>query len=101
MPAPCDLSRTQLDILSVLAESSRTGADVAAELNDQYADPPHHSTVYYHLSELSDDDLITQQSDHCSSRSVAYQLTRDGRALIREYATGLAVRIQTGELRDR
>jgi len=93
----CDLTRVQLDALSVLAERHRTGADIIRELEAQYDSAPHSSTVYHHLDSLVADDLITKESSGGSGRANRYRITDDGESAIREYVTALAVRVQTGE----
>lgn len=98
MPNPCDLRRGELDILSILVERSRCGADVYRELCDQYADSPNRSTVYNRLDGLSDDGLVEKRSRPGDARSKVYHATEAGKGVIRKYAADITVRVQSGEM---
>lgn len=97
MVSACDLTRVQLDALSVLAERHRTGADIIRELEAQYDSAPHPSTVYHHLDSLVDDDLVRKEESGGSGRANRYRITDAGEGVVREYVAALAVRVQTGE----
>lgn len=101
MVVPYDLHRMQLDVLSVLAERSHTGAGVVRELNDQYDKPPHRSTVYHHLGTLVEHGLVEEQDDGGDDRAKDFYITPEGEEVIRQYAADLTVRVQTGELTRR
>lgn len=97
MVAPSDLTRIQLDILSVLAEGSRIGADVRRELDADYETAVSRRVVYTHLSTLTEKGLVRQQPAAGSDRATEYSLTDTGRHLIREYVSTLLIRVQIGE----
>ncbi len=101
MSSPCDLPRMQLDVLSILAERERSGASVVRELESQYDDPPHRSTVYHHLDALIESELVERNPRSSNDRAKQYSITPSGESTIREYATALAVRVQSGELHRR
>ena len=89
-------SRLELDILSILIETTRSGADVHRELCNQYDTPPAKTTVYRALTRLEEDGLVTTYSRD-GARMKAHTPTREGAKVIKRYTANLTVRVQTAE----
>jgi DNA-binding PadR family transcriptional regulator len=85
-----------LDILSVLIESARSGADIHREIDSQFADGPALTTVYRALRGLEDRGLVDTRS-RSGVRSKVHRATSDGVRTVRQYATVLTVRVQAAE----
>jgi DNA-binding PadR family transcriptional regulator len=72
-----ELSRFQLDILTVLAAQSRHGMAVKRELERVYGTTVHHGRLYPNLDSLIDDGLV--EKDARNGRTNEYSVTSTGR----------------------
>lgn len=100
MATPTDLPRRQLTILSIIAESPRSGADIKREIESGFGDDIHRTTVHHHITELDDAGLVVaSDGEQPESGAVRYTPTDEGREVVREYATAIAVRVRVAEMR--
>lgn len=81
-----DVTKHQVDILTVLADEPRSGARVLAELEDQYEDDIPHGRVYQNLDSLADMGYVQKDENGVDDRTHRYALTEDGITAAREYA---------------
>lgn len=85
MSAEADLSKFQLDVLSVLAASSRPGKGIEQALEEQYDEEIPHGRVYQNLDQLVEVGLVEKYEKEVNGRTHLYALTERGTELARLY----------------
>lgn len=88
-----DLSRFQVDVLSVLADGPRSGSDIADVLEGQYGREVSSSRLYQNLGELGGDGLVNVDERAVDGRTHRFHLTNEGRMTIERYAETLRARV--------
>jgi len=96
MASPTECTRLELDILSVLLDAVRSGADVHREVCEQFETGPARTTVYRALKGLHSRGLVhTKPSPRGQSKT--HRITPEGANTVRRYAAVLTVRVQAAE----
>lgn len=80
-----DVTKHQVDILTVLADEPRSGARVLAELEDQYETGIPHGRVYQNLDVLSEMGYVEKDENGVDDRTHRYAATDEGITAAREY----------------
>lgn len=88
-----DLTRFRIDILSFLHKRSRTGADLQRELEEYYGEDLNHRRVYDNLDALEEMGLVEKLEHEISDKTHLYEITDDGKIVVYEYGTEMAVRL--------
>jgi DNA-binding PadR family transcriptional regulator len=96
MASPTECTRLELDILSVLLDAVRSGADVHREVCEQFETGPARTTVYRALKGLDSRGLVQSESTSMG-RSNTHRITPEGAKTVRRYAAVLTVRVQAAE----
>jgi PadR family transcriptional regulator PadR len=73
-----DLTRFQLDMLSVLADGDAAGKSIERTLEEQYDLSVPHGRVYSNLNTLVDMGLVEKHENDIDGRSHRYTLTERG-----------------------
>ena len=85
MSCEANLSKFQLDVLSVLAASSRPGKGIESELEEQYDENIPHGRVYQNLDELVEEGLVEKFEQEVNGRTHLYALSERGTEVARLY----------------
>lgn len=91
-----ELSKFQLDLLSLIAESPRPGLRLRDALEDQYQKAVDHSQVYRQLDKLVELGLVEKQVNGATGRGNLYELTDRGAEVVGLYFGRAWQRINPG-----
>lgn len=88
-----DLTRFQIDILSILYDRPYHGAGIQRELEEYYESDIPHRRVYENLDKLADMNLVEKKEFAVSDKTHEYRATEEGKIVVYEYTSQLALRM--------
>lgn len=75
----------KVDVLTLLVESPRSGADIRRQLEDDYGKDLPHGRVYQNLDWLIDHGYARKQENAINGKTHRYEATEDGIVAVRTY----------------
>jgi len=94
MTETMDLSKFQIDLLTVLVEDARAGMRAKEELEAQYGTSINHGRVYQNLDALQELGLVVKVQEGVDGRTHRYEPTEEGVVAARAYAQELWTRVR-------
>jgi DNA-binding PadR family transcriptional regulator len=85
MSADNELTKFQMDLLTVLSENPRSGARALKEIEEQYGRSLPHGRVYQNLDDLQEKGLIVKDEQKIDDRTHLFAVTEEGFEVAREY----------------
>jgi len=80
-----ECGKFRVDVLTLLVEKPRSGADVRRQLEDDYEKELPHRRVYKHLNWLVDHEYVRKDEHGVNGKTHLYKATEEGIVFARTY----------------